>query len=1194
MASPDPKRQQQSQQQQVPPEYKPFEEESKKKRQDFNWSNRQHVEDWLNGLKPGFENYLREKHKEAIYSNLAFTQHLYSYLTLYQGEIVGEYLSEGAMEMMFSALGPIGNLWRSAYHKNISWKMAWMMNPVNPNAVYYYLQSLPQRKAFEIAMLPIKGAMAIMAKGGGPFTETTYTDFNGKVKKEYLFTPLVQATKVAHSLADGLDKLSGFSTNTFDHTSPQEKKTWNEDNSKWKQDINQVNQGLKTALENLAAAKKSGNKQGVSGAYKDIDKFLKKYNGSIFRKSLGNTARRLRSTERDPISYILSLLGGAIWDFLSFFTLNLAKTIAGKALNLIPGVKVLNAQITKFITSDKFLTNTAVGGSSLRSIIQGTFSPATASFGYTGYRGFSSLFPNASVNQLMNPFTGEILAFTVNPAGLIGGAATLSAGIFYNVALKMAATTNYYWTSQYQSYLKASTFKGGWALDEGALGNKLIKENYYNGFKPGPISNFAKFLAEHPFARIPINGLAVGDLVSPLMQQYYGWNPWVTRGVFSGADYLLQTRRAWGRLISENIIKPVWRVWTQPTWKIFGRTFITPHFRVFSLNNPNSFGSWAYEKYLNVFYKDPFNFRVAAMTERPWFKFYNKNVSGFAKNFFNPGFFMGFGLIPLLSQSIGAWAYVVGPVAGGVAWNLGARALTSIFPKIYYSVPAGMARINAVGWTGYVIGSLLDIVIPGTQAWLGPVMAGGFVAADIFLTLAGKSLMGLVTSGISSIVTAFSGVAAGAAASAAFMAAWATVMAIGSITLLTVFFAYTIYAGFWVPMIEEAKASQQSSNFSINNQCAKTPAGLYQCCSNFSITENVFNFMRYLKLKTSIKGTLLEVDLSNPDSKTDAWRATTPLQYFDTAYPDSELTSRQYTIYTDPRFYPPIVEGSLNYLFEFYLSTPSDQTQNLFELMSTNQSVVYSMKPFWDMLVALAKEHDGNKHLVAEYDAQIDLIEEQKNLVNDLINDIKSKDLGTAWNTANSYLDNEPMGKDPCPAGSDCPEEKQGLKQLYDSWKPTVQRYISKIEMYQGQTNPPLDKFLTDLETEFETLDGQIKILEQIRDLAKDAQGKMDDDDAARILELEEQNKFNQYTNLPPEEQEEIWNLLSKYFSDIFTNNGFFFVPRGTSYRACVDMNYVGPMPANPQTVCSTISYTPSFWSPATSFAKACTTFTPE
>src|SRR3989344_6593587 len=129
MASPDPKRQQQSQQQQVPPEYTTADFFGKTPSvipQDINWKNAPEIEEWLNNLKPKFFKYLEDNKFNAASSANLFSNHLINYLTLYRGELVGHYLSEGAWETIFSALGPIGNMMRFAYTKDYQWKMKWM------------------------------------------------------------------------------------------------------------------------------------------------------------------------------------------------------------------------------------------------------------------------------------------------------------------------------------------------------------------------------------------------------------------------------------------------------------------------------------------------------------------------------------------------------------------------------------------------------------------------------------------------------------------------------------------------------------------------------------------------------------------------------------------------------------------------------------------------------------------------------------------------------------------------------------------------------------------------------------------------------------------------------------------------------------------------------------------------------------
>jgi len=248
------------------------------------------------------------------------------------------------------------------------------------------------------------------------------------------------------------------------------------------------------------------------------------------------------------------------------------------------------------------------------------------------------------------------------------------------------------------------------------------------------------------------------------------------------------------------------------------------------------------------------------------------------------------------------------------------------------------------------------------------------------------------------------------------------------------------------------------------------------------------------------------------------------------------------------------------------------------------------MKPFFDILTQLAKEHNGTKHLIAEYEASLTLMKEQKKLVNDLIPFIEDGNLTKALESANKYLpppdSRNPLAPNPCPDPAQCPEEKQGLKKLYDSWESTVKLYIDTITNYQNQTTPDLDGFLAQLKQESEGLKQQIDLLPKIIDQMKEIQKNMTDADAALILDPD----FSFYNF-----NDEVWRLLSTYFPKVFNiNNTSYYISKGTNYRVCINMTYDGQLPAEPQTVCSTISYDPSFWTPNTGFAKSCTTFTPQ
>ena len=472
----------------------------------------------------------------------------------------------------------------------------------------------------------------------------------------------------------------------------------------------------------------------------------------------------------------------------------------------------------------------------------------------------------------------------------------------------------------------------------GVAGEEMIQKNYFKGFKPGPFSNFAKVLAEHPFARLPINGLALGNLLSPYMQAQFGWNPWFTHGIFAGTDWLLQTRHEWAKLLTRDsfYIEAKSFKFLGKSFELFGHTYYTPYFRMFSLNNPSSFGSWTYQKYLNVFYSNAQNVMYSAgITERPWFSA-AKNIwsktQPYAKNFFNPGFFMGFGWIPYLTPTMGGWAYLAGPVLGSATW-LGVSRMAQALAG---AGPGFISQFNQWGWMGTMVGFGLDLLIPGNQSWLPTALGIGFPIAGSILTLFGTSFTGILSSGLAAIGTAIPALAGLTGAAATGLAAWATVMSVAWVAGLTIFFAYTIYAGFWVPMIEEGNAQPQSSNFSINSNCTLTAPNQYNCCSNFNVTENILNSRNFLDHNTDFSRTNLAVDLNDPATTTNAFRGK-QLDY--KTYVTEWANGNNYSLVIPPGNMINDV-NSIPYL-DAFLPTPSDQTENLFTLMQTNSSVVF-------------------------------------------------------------------------------------------------------------------------------------------------------------------------------------------------------------------------------------------------------------
>ncbi len=1182
-AAPLPQAQPKPQSQPAPPAFDVFHavgEEQKQTKNTINEKNAPAIETWLNSFKSRFYDFVAKRppltpqakiFKENVETALKQAQYygatginvstgqMINFLAMFQGEILNYYLSEGSMEMLFSALGPVGNLWRAGYEKQFKWKMDWLKNPLNPNSIDFYMRSLPEREAFKIALMPARLAMGIFARGGGPFTKATYYDYfeknpENRVKEKYFFTPYLKLTQAAHLGADALDGINHLSY----------------DKDRWQSWTEQTNNHLQTAINQYRKAKEGGGAD-LSTARRQLNHALNQYNGSIFRHLLANTSRRLRSTERDPISYLLSLIGGTLWDLTAGMVLNVVRMTLGKIINVIPGVNLLRAQFAEFLTSNRFLNTARIGGASINSFVRGVVSPTTISSGYLGYQIANYLFPNSPM----------AVAWTTGVAGGLGA--------FYNIAAKMAVSDIPLWTEQYQIYRLAQT-AGVSELDmlEGTAG---IKADYLRGLKPGIFSNFATWLYKNPLVKLPINGFAIGDLFSEYMRTNYGWNPWVTRFTFAGADYFWQTKGTWGNLLNQTVFRPFIKIWTQPSWTIFGKTFFTPYWRTLSLQNPSSIAFRFRGFYQNLFYEQSFG--TDALVQRRWFSGFNRYVKPFSNNFFNPGFFMGFGMVPWLSTFMPApWAYVVAPVAGSLTWNLAAYTLEKTFGMRI----ASMGKLNAWGWAGYIIGTILEFVIPGAQPWLPIATSIAFPIAGMILSALNVSLIEVLAAAIAPIYTAITGLTLSTAAFAGWLAGWATAMTIGTVVTLGVFFAYTVYAGFWVPMMEEAKAGTESTNFSIDSSTEELGPNKYKFCSDFSVTQDVFNSTRYLWYKTDFQATGLTVDLTDPPQVTDAFRGQ-ELNFVDFS-PDT-IESTQYSIPVPGE--PPLIGAAgTEQILQTLLSVPNTQLQNLFDLLSNNSSIAYSFNQFLEILKKLAAEHNQTAHLIAEYEAQIVLVKEQKKLVDDLIPLVRGKNWAKALETANNYLGHNPL-KDPCPneATEACPEDKQGLKQLYNSWKNTIDIYTVSINSYSNLDDSQAEQYVVRLETESESFKQQLDLLPDLIKQMNQIQKKLTDEDAKDILEI----NFLNFSSLNPEQKKRAWDLLAKYFPDIFKADAkFYFIPKGTNYRVCVQAEYCYALdPANPPdcptgqpvSVCSTISYQPSFWGPNTSFAKSCSTFTP-
>jgi hypothetical protein len=544
---------------------------------------------------------------------------------------------------------------------------------------------------------------------------------------------------------------------------------------------------------------------------------------------------------------------------------------------------------------------------------------------------------------------------------------------------------------------------------------------------------------------------------------------------------------------------------------------------------------------------------------------------------------MGISLIETLTPALGGWAWIAGPVAGSVGWF----AATNIAASIA-GMDAGifMSRINPWAYSGYILGTLAQIIFPGLPGWFNLATGVGFGIFGMGLHITFSAVAGALNTTVSALVTGLTGISISATATAM----WGTVMAIGSVAIFTIFFGYTIYAGFWVPMQEKAEAGPESSNFAIRGECNEIAANRYRCCFNSSLTENVFNSRNFLLNEVDFRGAPdLSLDLTDPGKTTSASRQSTPLDYSTVGVTNDIdlLTSLQYAIFYDPNF--PIISGkTASADLSIFLSTPTQTPENLFDLMARDQSIVYSLSPFFDILEKLAQEHDGTQQLADEYEAQLKILKEQEKFINDLIRELENNNLSGAISIAGTYSINNPLNN-PCPdTTQNCPTEKQGLKNLYDSWTPMIESYIYTLEVYSNQTDPNLDSYLTQLQTESEALKQQT---DSLPDIITSIKKGMTDEEAAKITDPE--FNFLSYAQMSAEDKAFTEEILEKIFPDVFKRGStFYLVPRGTRYQTCLEMDYSGPTGVE-QEICSVISYEPSIWGAPTAFAKSCSSFTP-
>lgn len=803
------------------------------KTNEINHTNKAAIERWLNQLKPEFQAYLA-KRGEATKQARDFSSRLWSFLSLYRGRIVGHYLSEASWSLLFSALGPLGNMMDLAHRKNYSWKMAWQKNLLNPNAIYYYFNALPVQKAFEVLKYPLTTGFSILAKGGAPLISTVhFTDqkfdpkkgFVSEIKQKNVFTPLLAAIQTGNYLGDKI----------YQEKSPQY----------FHQVFNQNLKAFEQAKKNYLSSRTVGDqntrkkaKQKYQTANQNLDQLLNIYSGNItgkprqalldISKSLRRNLRRnLKSAgRRDPISFLAILVGQLAFDFAVGLALNTLRLVATKVISLVPGVNALRARLAGFLTSKPWLQNMKYAGATGPAFVKGVFSLTTLSSGYLGYQ---------LGGPVLAPITGGL-------------------GALYQTSLHLAKNPVFIdWVKNFQSLqslaksphpiaLAESPYANLGALDEMAklYGEWKPSSLKIGGWavKPGPLARFANFLNKNWLVRLPLNGLALGHLLSPIFEEAFGWSPLQTTLTLAGADYFWQ--------IKGNLTNALMKKWLQPRWKVLGRSIATPHWRLFSLNNPGSLFSKTYSRYIQRGWRaiaknlTMFPHERLYWADKPWLSNLKKSFN-FAKpylqNFFNPGLFLGLGLGPWLA-SFGVPlipAYFAGALIGTTAW----WSAGLIYQALAGSKAISFPKLTASSWMGYFTGLGLQLVLGlfGFSApWLPLALSIAFPVLPILATfVTSPGFLGVIGRTASSLLaglTTLSPLVAG-------LMTLSFYLAMASVVVGVFYVAFTVISAMWQPFSSSAVGASEC--FEIELTADKTivnPGDLVTTCATYTVLPN--------------------------------------------------------------------------------------------------------------------------------------------------------------------------------------------------------------------------------------------------------------------------------------------------------------------------------------------------------------------
>jgi len=726
-------------------------------------------------------------------------QQLENTLEIYRGHFAQHMLSDSAWGLVFAALGPVGALLRETQHKKIAWQYAWSKNLLNPQAIFFYLNTLPEQKVFKFITHPVKKTIGLLAKSQNPlFSAHHYQDFlwnkNERIWEThtetiYGFTPFLAFSKPAGKLADYIDdRLLGVKW----LTDKQGRRLKRIDDSR------QINQRLTNALKAYEKAKKDG-RPSLKNAQRNIFQALMTLDdgGGFFTGFLKNTLRHplKRASKNLREAKLLLLLGFILWDITLGLIINAARYLAVQVISRIPALARIRAKVNQFFTSRRWLNTLNMGRQTLAAQARALISLSTFSGGFLSA-------------QLMAPLGTQAMY----AGGFLGGVL----GWQYQALLNMANNPT---LMEFAHYPHARAIR---AL--GRLG------------APGPMLRTAYWLKQNPWFRVPLKGAFLGQLIAPFLEEFAGINPATTIWGSTAINYFWASRKFW---LQKILAKPFGKLAVK-----FGlppklvKSFFQSPGKIFFKTLYESGLAWPFKKFL---WSWNLNWPIQTINKflaRPLVQKFFKNMLA------NPGFFLGFELISILHAAGLPWlaAIPLGPLIGGFVWNVGAFILETITGVSKATLaPLGWLGFT-IGWAGEIASTVFGFALPSWWSVSGLTMALPLSWALVYglgqlLSLGGFAGFGLLGFGLTA---AMESMLAGGLLGVAgvLLPPLAVIGAVIVIAGLIIFFTAATVASTWVPF---SGAPTSSSCLQLQLEANKTALALNESaevCANLTIIPN--------------------------------------------------------------------------------------------------------------------------------------------------------------------------------------------------------------------------------------------------------------------------------------------------------------------------------------------------------------------